>query len=85
MPQLLSRADVLAGMHRFVSEVGDAVQLGTAGDADVRLGAGGADAVGPDNGIVRPVSTSFASERCCIDKATAHKYGCATNRQRGCY
>lgn len=43
-------------MRRFVSEIGDAVQMGANGDADVRLGAGGAGAVGPDNGIVRPVS-----------------------------
>ena len=56
LPQLLPRADVLAAMHRFISEVGDAVQMGTTGDADVRLGPGGADAAGPDNGIVRPVS-----------------------------
>ena len=56
LPQLLPRAAVLAAMHRFISEVGDAVQMGTTGDADVRLGPGGAGAVGPDNGIVRPVS-----------------------------
>ena len=48
---------MLAAMRLFVSKVGDAVQIGATGAADVRLGVAGAGAVGPDNGIVRPVSS----------------------------
>ena len=57
LPQLLDRDAVLAAMRRFVQAVGDAVHMGPTGDADVRLSAGGAGAIGPDNGIVRPVRT----------------------------
>lgn len=46
-------------MHRFITAVGGAVHMGSTGPADVRLGAGGAGAVGPDNGIVRPVGIAL--------------------------
>eukprot|EP01043_Picozoa_sp_COSAG02_P116399 COSAG02_NODE_52820_length_305_cov_1.233010_2_plen_63_part_01 len=53
-------------MHRFVSAVDGAVHMGSTGPGDVRLGAGGAGAVGLDNGIVRPVNTSVLSSRIAL-------------------